>query len=594
MFSSIKWRFTVIYFVLIFIAMIISGMFIIKNLEIDQLDYIEKTLEDSAETFLYSSTYLSEDNWRENALGIQDTINTWRINRDEAIYIIDNSESPIIIASSVNASLYENIYTSKTIDPIIIEKAQNGEKATIEKLDLNTNHTFKHLAYPVFKNNGELKGIIYMTSDLQPVNQMLDNTIRVIINGILMALLFTLVLSFIIANSITEPIRNVTKKAELMAQGDFDQYVEVMSDDELGKLSTMFNYLTRKLKDTLDEMEFEKMKLDTMFEYMTEGVVAIQMDGTILHANPIAVDILGYDTLEESIGEIFPKVILDYENISEKNPKEDNKDKILMINGLVYKVNYAIFNNDATDLGGLIIVFQDTTREHKLDEIRKEFVANVSHELKTPLTNIKIYTETLMNSELDSETKNNFLTVIDKETDRMTNLVRDLLELSNIDYDKSRWNFKKYSLRSIVEDVIRKLNYSAKMKNQIINFVKGKTVPEMMIDVDAIERVIINIISNSIKYTEEKGKITVYLYTEDDFAVLKVKDNGIGIPKEDLERVFDRFYRVEKGRSREMGGTGLGLSIAKEIIEGHSGTISMDSTFGEGTETTIKLPIKVN
>lgn len=591
MFQSIKWRFTLIYFILIFIAMIIAGIFIVSNLQKNQANIIIKNLERDSKTVVSSSSNLAEEDWERDKKNIQETIDSLRIfGSNEAVYVISMRDEPTVIASSVKGFKPGSVYSTQVIDVALLESVSDGEIKTLEILDPNTERLFQHLANPVFSNSGELKGIIYMTSDLSDMYQGLENAITTIVTGTLIALAVTLFLGFMIARSITEPIQDVTEKAERLAQGDFNQYVEVKSNDEIGQLSTMFNFLTEKLNDTMEEMALEKSKLDAIFEYMTEGVAAIDLDGVIIHVNPVAVNILGYDSQEELVGRNFPKVIFDTNRYFMEEKSEGREEHLINIERKVYKIKYQIFKNEYNAAFGFIIVFQDLTREHMLDENRKEFVANVSHELKTPLTTVKTYTETLLDMDVDKETREKFLGVIDKETDRMTNLVRDLLDLSNIDYNKSIWKKTYSSLKSILEEVIKKLEYSASQKRQEIIF-NSEKLPDIEIDRSAIERVFINIVSNSIKYTEEEGKIEINLSGEGNKAVIQVKDNGIGIPEEDMSRVFERFYRVEKGRSREMGGTGLGLSIAKEIVEGHGGSIDMESELGKGTQTTIKLPL---
>ncbi|NLM05975.1 MAG: cell wall metabolism sensor histidine kinase WalK [Tissierellia bacterium] len=590
MFQSIKWRFTLIFFILIFIAMIISGTFIVGNLQKNQVKMLVKNMEIFSKTLVSSSSSLAEEDWERNKSNIQKTIDERRIANNEAVYVISMKGEPTIVASSVKGLKEGSVYSFRMIDVSLLESVNDGEIKTVEILDPNTERLFQHLANPVFSNAGELKGIIYMTSDLSDMYIGLENAITTIVTGTLIALGVTLFLGFMIARSITEPIQDVTEKAEKMAQGDFNQYVEVKSTDEIGQLSTMFNFLTEKLKDTMEEMALEKSKLDAIFEYMTEGVAAIDLDGVIIHVNPVAVDILGYDSQEELVGRNFPKAIFDTNRYFLEDKNDGREEHLINIEKKVYKIKYQIFKNEYNAAFGFIIVFQDLTREHNLDENRKEFVANVSHELKTPLTTVKTYTETLLDMDVDRETREKFLGVIDKETDRMTNLVRDLLDLSNIDYNKSIWKKAYSSLESVIEEVIKKLDYSASLKRQEIVF-NREDLPEIEMDRGAIERVLINIISNSIKYTEDQGRIEINLSRRDDEAVIVVKDNGIGIPEEDLSRVFERFYRVEKGRSREMGGTGLGLSIAKEIVEGHGGRIDMESDFGKGTQTRIILPL---
>ena len=226
--------------------------------------------------------------------------------------------------------------------------------------------------------------------------------------------------------------------------------------------------------------------------------------------------------------------------------------------------------------------------------MRKEFVANVSHELKTPITTIKSYAETLMDGDItDKELSSQFLSVIDNECDRMARIVKDLLQLSNLDYNKTKWKKESISIKELLKHACMKMNLAAKEKGHHIELNIEENIPDIVADKDGIEQVILNIISNSIKYTEDNGIIEINNYEAEGDVVISIKDNGIGIPQMDQKRIFERFYRVEKGRSRDLGGTGLGLSIAKEIIEAHNGNIVLNSEPNIGTEVIIKLPTSV-
>ena len=599
MFASIKWKFIVVYFLLVFIAMVIVGIFIIGRLETQQVSNITNTMEQHIETIIGSSSYLSEEDWMSVQEEIQATLNDWRLGSNEILYVIydDSDNIPTVIASTSKQSekdVGQNALSYK-FDPTLIIRAYEGEKASGTLEEANEKINIRHLAYPVFTGVGKVKGVIYMTSDLQNIYATVNESKKILTNATMIALLITVVLGFLIASSITEPIRDVTKKAEEMAMGDFDQFVEVKSDDEIGQLANMFNYLTLKLKDTIQEMDLERSKLDTIFNYMTEGVVAIDINGHIIHANPIATEILNLDEEESFIFKSTDKRILPLEKVNLINIDYNDEDTLegdetLEINSQVYKVKYAPFKNEKSDIGGLIIVLQDITKEHKLDNMRKEFVANVSHELKTPITTIKSYTETLIDNGIDNEIGKRFLNVIDNECDRMARLVKDLLQLSNLDYKKVAWKREEVSIEELLKSILLKLEFSFKEKEQQMLLHIEEGLPDIVIDKDGIEQVILNIISNAIKYTDNEGIIEITLGNIDDCLNISVKDNGIGIPAEDQKRIFERFYRVEKGRSRELGGTGLGLSIAKQIIEAHNGEISIESSFGEGTNVNIKLP----
>lgn len=592
MFSSIRWKFIVVYFLLVFIAMVIVGIFIVDRLEQQQINSVITSMEHKLESFVSYSSYLTSDDWAENREEIQDAINQLGLPSTETLYVILNEDIPTILASS--SKQYERIvgksaFQQKFIDPTLVLKAFEGDKEP--KKEMIDNILLEHIAYPVISSNGKVKGILYMTSDLQNVYATVNESKTILTNATFLALIITVLLGFLIASSITEPIHDVTKKAEEMAMGNFDQFVEVKSDDEIGQLASMFNHLTLKLKETIQDMDLERSKLDTIFNYMAEGVVAIDRNGSIIHANPIAIEIL-------NLGPNYNEKIFNLDDINLGNINYNiintlEGDAITEINSQVFKVKYAPFKNEKSNIGGLIVVFQDITREHKLDNMRKEFVANVSHELKTPITTIKSYTETLMEDDIDKDTRGRFLTVIDSECDRMTRLVRDLLQLSNLDYKKTNWKKVEVSMDEILNEIISKLDLVVKEKGHKVILKVEENIPNIIADKDGIEQVILNIISNSIKYTGEKGIIEIKVYMEGSNIVLSIKDNGIGIPEMDQARIFERFYRVEKGRSRDLGGTGLGLSIAKEIIEAHNGNIILNSVQNIGTEVIIKLPTSV-
>ena len=598
MFSTIKWKFIVVYFLLVFIAMVIVGIFIISKLETQQIANITSNMEQRIESILRSSSYLAEDDWLNVQDEIQETVNEWRLGTNETLYVIFGDEVPTIIASTSRSNhrlIGQNALSSK-LDPTLILKAYGGDKANDTKRDPNENIRENHVVYPAFTGVGKVKGVIYMVSDLENVTITVNESRRILTNATLIALLITVFLGYLIASSITEPIRDVTKKAEEMAMGNFDQFVEVRSDDEIGQLASMFNHLTLKLKETIQEMDLERSKLDTIFSYMAEGVIAVDTNGEMIHANPIALELMNLKRLELEkyieLDKALPLQIIDIKDIDYNDENTLEGEANFEIDTQVYKVKYAPFKNEKNDIGGLIIVFQDITKEHKLDNIRKEFVANVSHELKTPITTIKSYTETLMDTEIDKEIYMQFLSVINNECDRMARLVKDLLQLSNLDYQKTVWKKEEVSLTKLLKEVLQKLDFAIKDKEHELVLDIEENLPDIVIDKDAIERVIINILSNSIKYTNNKGKIKVSLKSLDDFMCIKVEDNGIGIPEEDKRRIFERFYRVEKGRSRDLGGTGLGLSIAKQIIEAHGGEITLESILEEGTSVEIKLPFK--
>lgn len=597
MFSSIKWKFMVVYFLLVFMAMVIVGIFIVGKLETQQIDNVTNNMEQHIKNIINTSSYLQEDDWKLVQEEIQETLNEWRIDSKENIYVIYNEEIPKILASSLKdteKANNQNALSYKDIDPTLIIKANKGTKATGRVEQINEERLTSHIAYPVLTEYGEVKGIIYMISDLKDAMETVERSKIILTNATLIALLITISLGYLIANSITEPIRDVTRKVEEMAEGDFDQKVEVRSNDEVGQLASMFNYLTSELKSTINEMEVEKSKLDTIFNYMTEGVVAIDQEGYIIHANPIGLNILNMEKEKSFLDKKelvqFPYEKVNFNRIDYSETDRLEGDTISEIDGEIYKIKYAPYKTDLNHIDGLILVFQNMTNEYKLDNLRKEFVANVSHELKTPITTIKSYTETLMDGGMDESVQLSFLHVIDDECNRMGRLVSDLLQLSNMDFKKTVWKKEKLNINRLIREIVQKLELSFETKNQKYELNLDEENPSLKVDRDAIEQVLLNIISNAIKYTNENGLVIIETKCTDNFINISIMDNGIGIPEEDLKRIFERFYRVEKGRSRDLGGTGLGLAIAKDIIQGHNGYIDIYSEYANGTTVEIKLP----
>ncbi len=320
MFSSIKWKFVTVYLLLVLMAMIIVGVFIVQRFEAQQLENRKNTLIKQIETLISSSDYLSEDDWLEYIEDIQNTLNRWRFSGTEVLYIIYDIDIPRIIATShikydeINGA---NALAYKFLDSSLIYAAYNGEIADATKEDYNENTRFQHVAYPVVNEIGQVKGILYMTDDIQDVYRTINATKTILISATMLALVITVILGFLIASSITGPIRDVTKKAEKMAKGDFEQFVEVKSDDEIGQLASMFNYLTLKLKDTIQEMDLEKSKLNTIFNYMADGVIAVDTNGQLIHANPVAIKILDLEKIKDELfykQRPFPMEIINLDN----------------------------------------------------------------------------------------------------------------------------------------------------------------------------------------------------------------------------------------------------------------------------------------
>ncbi len=593
MFKSIRWKFITIYFLLVFIAMAIIGAFLLQQFQEYHLSEVSSNLRGIASNVRLT---LEDIDWVNNREDIQENI----IRYEETaavgmeIYVIEKDSNFTIIASTNLTYLNHN--ATEILEPDLILSAFNGED---REMDVARGEAVssKNLVYPVHDEHSRVIGAIYLRKNLDVIYKTLRESTWILIRATFLALFITVVLGYLIAKSITTPINDVTIKAEKMAKGDFDQVVEIKSSDEIGQLASMFNYLTARLKSVLQEMSNEKQKMDTIITYMADGLVAVTAEGKILHVNPRALEMLNIreeDLNRVSYDEIFTAYNehLSIDRLRQEESSLSGSEMMVLNNDVILRANYAPFNNEKGAFGGIILLLQDVTKHEKLEKMRKEFVANVSHELKTPLTTIKSYTETLIDGAIENrELTMQFLQVIDGEADRMSRLVRDLLQLSNIDYQKNKWNKKTIDLNEILKKVVVKLQVAAKNKSQTLYYQLAKEPISLYADEDRIEQVLLNIISNSIKYTPDGGRIDIVIQNNGTHGVVDITDTGIGVPKEDLPRLFERFYRVDKARSREMGGTGLGLSIAKEIIDAHQGSIDIVSQEEQGTRVIVKLPL---
>ena len=351
----------------------------------------------------------------------------------------------------------------------------------------------------------------------------------------------------------------------------------------------------RKLIESVNKNKTEELDINNrIFLHMTDGIIAFNIEGKIILINPAAKKLLSTSPEDATFEDVFGKFNLDInmekiiylENWTSTEERIEVEDKFV-------NAFFAPFKNESERPAGVIAVLQDITEHVKLDNMRKEFIADVSHELKTPITSIMGYADTLLEGEYDKEIEQKFLNVIAAEARRMAKLVTDLLTLSRYDNNKNQLQKEQFDLGELVKKCQDKLAIEIKKKGHNVNCFVTADVPLVYADKSDIERVVLNILSNSIKYTPDNGQISIYVGFVYNDAYIKILDNGIGIPEEDLSKIFERFYRVDKARTREMGGTGLGLSIAKDLLDKNGGSIDIKSIVGEGTEVVIKVPTKI-
>ena len=585
MFKSIKWKLVIMFTLMIVSVIIIVGTFFRITISNYYINEFRSNVENAFAGDFFSqivSASESDDAIDRIASIIDGYAGRIGISSSRNVYVLDGKTGGVIYRA--DKSIVDNV--EKT--PNIIA-AMNGRTGG----DVSDKTTYMDYAAPVMKG-GEAKYVIYAKDTKDEL--ITSSVLTIILQAMLFGLVISFILGYFMSKTITSPIISLTDKAESLSAGDFETKITVRSDDEIGQLSHTFNIMADGLKNNLSTIEEEKNKFETILMFMTDGVMAFDSRGKLIHMNRAAEKILSITEPPDFIefDDYFNKVDADI-SLSEIRFKiNETLQRDITVNGRNIQVFFAsIARSEAAGVAAVIVVLRDITEQHLMEQSRREFVSNVSHELRTPITTVKTYSETIMESEdLPPEMMKNFLNVISSEADRMARLVTDLLTLSRLDYDKSDMPKEPFDLTALLTDITNKLSFEAENKNHAMSLSFAGKIKPFYGNKDRIEQVITNIITNAIKYTPEGGTIKVSAGCVYDKIYIKVKDNGIGIPKDDVPHIFDRFYRVDKARSRQSGGTGLGLAIAKELVAAHDGTISIKSGEGKGTEVIMQFPCK--
>ena len=590
--NSLKYKFIMIYFFLVFVVVIIIGVFITKEFENYNMSNIKNEIINIKENIIdnmISSDYTNDTN------KLSSDLLAMPISLSYEISIIEPKSYTVIASTN---SVFESKNAFDFFDSDTLLSSYNNSVVERDIYPTNASYPIKNMVLQGKDSQGNTKYLVYARRNLDDIQQMDKKVVSIIIKSAIVALLITILLGNVVSASITVPIQNLTKLALMVSKGDFSKKAHVSSDDEIGKLAGTFNFLTDSVEDMIKKLSYEKNKLDAIIFHMNQALVAIDNYGKIIHFNANFLQLLGLDNSDDLHGKNYDDLIstitdeLSFSQLIRSYSKDSSQNIKLQIKDRFYQSSSAVFKEKNGALAGIIVVFRDISESEYLENMRRDFVANVSHELKTPITSIKSYSETLLDGAYeDKEITKEFLGIINSESDRMSLIIKDLLQLSRMDSDKEKWEHKVTDINELVRQSIKILNLQAKEKEQkIISDLYDKPIN---IDVDAgkIRQVIINLLSNAIKYTGIGGVIHLSTSLVDNLCKIVVKDDGIGIPEKDIEHIFDRFYRVDKGRSRALGGTGLGLSITQSIIEAHSGKIYVNSVLGQGSEFIVTLPV---
>ncbi|MCM3747921.1 cell wall metabolism sensor histidine kinase WalK [Paenibacillus pasadenensis] len=595
-FSTIQVKLIAIYMLLILIAIQLIAVYFVSTVKSSLTDTFTNSLNDQARAL----AVLASDKLAEGALAsgnapegdsisLSEYVNNLFSRSGAELQVLDTS-GRVLATSEAYSALIGKKNTSQ-----MVSQALQGIPDNEQDILDEDNVRKKIITQPIKSPDNRVIGAVYIVAQMTEVNATVGRVNQIFVSGTLIALGLTGVLGIILAHTITSPIKGLTRQAEAVAEGRFDQQVPVLADDEIGRLSEAFNEMTKRLREALSVNEEENEKLQSVLSNMSDGVIAADEHGTVMVSNRRALELLG---VEECEGCRLTDVLELPQERLEALRGTRGLAAVLMKESpdgeerWVLRVTLSPINRRGNGITGTIAVLQDITEQEKLDQSRREFVANVSHELRTPLTTIRSYAEALDDGALgEPELSGRFVGVIRNETERMIRLVTDLLHLSRLDSQQSTLRRRETDIAEMLDEVADR--FSVQMRKKGIRAVVqvDKRVGQAVLDRDQIDQVLDNLMSNAIKYTLEGGRIELSARLQEGGALaVSVKDSGIGIPKRDLSRIFDRFYRVDKARSREMGGTGLGLSIAREMIKAHGGTITLESELDVGTTVTFILP----
>lgn len=584
---GIKNRLVIIFIVIQLLIIALSFYYFSNNHREFYLEQERMSLEHYSKLIIDD---IKDDALLKNKNKLQEKTESWSKNTETRVTVIA-ADGLVLSDSHHKVTGMDNHRTR----PEVVEAVNTKSSGSSIRYSDTIEEEMLYFAIPVYENSN-LQGVVRTARSLSFIRNILIEDIKSYLLFFVILAIATIFLSWRLTNSIVKPLETVTDTAAKISQGDLSQRIPVRKyNSEIEKLAEMFNHMAAELEDKINEISQEKNRIEVILKSMVDGVIAVDKEGKVVLTNPAARKIFNIDKNKikgkELISSLFSHRIDMYlqrafdqkESISREIKYKNPEQKII-------QATFIPLLADDDSINGGVIVLTDITELRKLETVRNDFVANVSHELRTPLTSVVGYLDTLLESDIkDPETRNKFLRIIKEETDRLSVLIKDLLNLSKIEsqnIDLKAENFKK-----VLNKVINLLKANAEKKNIDLKLETPEQLPLVYMVREQIEQVLINLIDNAIKYTPENGGIKIKVEKKENKVYFSIKDNGIGIPQADQERIFERFYRVDKARSRELGGTGIGLSIVKNIVKQHGSEIKLESREGEGSKFSFYLNV---
>ncbi|MDF7669254.1 MULTISPECIES: cell wall metabolism sensor histidine kinase WalK [unclassified Lactobacillus] len=595
LFISINTTLAIVFMAMIIAMIEVIGAYFTRQLEQSSIESFQSSIQVPPIVTNQLSLQLLRDNKR-SSTSLNRIVNDYSngTNTISEIIVVDNKD--IIRAVS---NLNDKSRIGQRVNNLLVKQVTSTGRQETKVINDNDNYMVQ--VTPLNAGNGSANtvGAIYVRASMQGVFNNLRNISFMFLVTSLIAALMGAVLSLVVSHAITKPIEEMQGQALNIADGDYSSQVKIYSNDELGQLGQAFNTLSVRIERSQEESESEQRRLDSVLSHMSDGVLATDRHGNVSVVNQMALNFL--NTTKEAIINKPIATVLGLEETSQDLISNQKGIVITLNQGtrdeVILHASFSLIKRVTGFVSGSVCVLHDITEQQKNENSQKQFVSNVSHELRTPLTSLHAYIETLNEGAWkDPDVAPQFLQVTQEETERMIRMINELLSLSRMDRGVSKVDFEWVNFNDFVAhildrfDMIVKTDTKEGKKKYTIKRELGTQALWVEIDTDKMAQVIDNIMNNAIKYSPDGGTITVKLKREQNRLLLSITDQGLGIPREDLNKIFDRFYRVDKARSRAQGGTGLGLAIAKEIVVAHHGQIWASSSEGKGSTFHIALP----
>ena len=507
------------------------------------------------------------------------------------------------IIRGTSSSGNQGIVGQKTTDTVIKNTLVNNRSHTENLYDSANHNRYYVSVVPLLAsgNANNVVGVVYMRANLEGVYSTINSISLIYLSAALITIVLGLGLAVLISREITRPIEEMRKQTLRIARGDFSGQVKVMGNDELGQLAGAVNNLSVRVEESQESSDAERRRLDSVLSHMSDGVLATDRRANLTIVNNTALQFLNIADEEQVLGKSILDVLKIRRQFSIRHLVDEDQDQVILDDlneDLILSAYFSPIKRESGFVSGLVCVLHDVTSQQKEERERKEFVSNVSHELRTPLTSVKSYVEALSDGAInDPELAPRFLGVVSDETERMIRMINDLLSLSRIDSGTAKLNLEYVNINELFNYILNRFdmiikNEAADPSQKKYTIVRYFTKKDLWveIDTDKFTQVVDNIMNNAVKYSPDGGVITARLLETHNHVILSISDQGLGIPRKDLGHIFDRFFRVDKARSRKQGGTGLGLAISKEVVNLLGGQIWVDSVEGKGSTFYISLP----